>query len=471
MKLRPPNLEIPADDPFKHDVLDRLAAAETMTNLLLGCDEPLVISLNAPWGFGKTTFIEMLRKHLENKGIHSLYLNAWENDFSSDAFLTLLGDIDLAIRGLGANTVEKSEIDLKLDQARSIGKKIIKAAIPTAIKIATYGAIDLTKDTEDALSDLTEKIAEEQIKHYEEAKKSVAKFRTRLSELADAVSGLNNGEIANPMVIFVDELDRCRPPYVVSYLESIKHFFSVPNIVFIVALDKTQLGHSIKSLYGTSMDVEGYLKRFIDIDFNLPFPDYEKFVVSLFSKFGFSDFFAARTSPSLQHDHRQSVTALTELARALNLSLRELERSCTSLALAAKSTPHDFHIYPLLLLTLIGLKIKNPSLYGKFVTNQCDHSEVLEFLRETEAGRKFLDTHYGMVVEAHLVSCHVGRHKDAELVSIYSEIAQSTDSSELKRNRALQISKILNDWTFRESYGTLGYLTKKIDLLTPGERI
>ena len=43
------------------------------------------------------------------------------------------------------------------------------------------------------------------------------------------------------LIIFVDELDRCKPTYAVRLLERIKHYFNNPNVTFIFAVDLGQL--------------------------------------------------------------------------------------------------------------------------------------------------------------------------------------------------------------------------------------
>jgi hypothetical protein len=105
-----------------------------------------------------------------------------------------------------------------------------------------------------------------------------------------------------PLVIIVDELDRCRPPFAVQLLEKIKHLFNVPAIVFVIAVDKGQLGHSIKSMYGQGMDVGGYLRRFIDLDFSLPKPDTRSFCNAQFAKFGLTEIFKKRTVDTIRYD-------------------------------------------------------------------------------------------------------------------------------------------------------------------------
>lgn len=49
--------EIPDDDPFKNDKLDREPTADFLTDLLSSAEGPYVMSLNAPWGTGKTTHV------------------------------------------------------------------------------------------------------------------------------------------------------------------------------------------------------------------------------------------------------------------------------------------------------------------------------------------------------------------------------------------------------------------------------
>ena len=49
--------------------------------------------------------------------------------------------------------------------------------------------------------------------------------------------------------------------------------FSVDNICFVIVINRTQLMHSIRALYGQEFDAEGYLRRFFDADFRIPYSD------------------------------------------------------------------------------------------------------------------------------------------------------------------------------------------------------
>ena len=74
----------------------------------------------------------------------------------------------------------------------------------------------------------------------------------------------------SPIVIVINELDRCRPDYALSVLEVIKHFFAVPKVHFILGINGVALENSVKARYGAEMDAESYLRKFINVSFSLP---------------------------------------------------------------------------------------------------------------------------------------------------------------------------------------------------------
>ena len=84
--IKPRDIEVPKDDPFKYDLLGRREPAEVLTRLVVNLDEgPCVLAIDAAWGAGKTTFFRMWTQHLRNKEFPVVEVNAWETDFSRGA--------------------------------------------------------------------------------------------------------------------------------------------------------------------------------------------------------------------------------------------------------------------------------------------------------------------------------------------------------------------------------------------------
>ena len=54
-----------------------------------------------------------------------------------------------------------------------------------------------------------------------------------------------------------------------------------PSSVFVLAVNRAELVHSVKALYGSGFCAERYLRRFFDLDFQLLEPGRERFVQEL----------------------------------------------------------------------------------------------------------------------------------------------------------------------------------------------
>jgi predicted KAP-like P-loop ATPase len=220
IKFKPTAIEIPVEDPFKHDLLARKGSAEILTDFISSLDEPFVLAIDSPWGTGKTTFLKMWLQYAKNKKVSCLYFNAWENDFSDSPLVSLIGEI-----GAGISALQLEEAQSKLahgffEKTKKAGAALIKTALPTAIKMATSGLIDVSE-----IANLAEEIAKKEIDKYQTDKTTIVHFRHELEELVKSIAVKSEQSQNLPIFFVIDELDRCRPPYAIELLEKIKHFF------------------------------------------------------------------------------------------------------------------------------------------------------------------------------------------------------------------------------------------------------
>ena len=123
---------------------------------------------------------------------------------------------------------------------------------------------------------------------YKKSKKSRVTFKENLHILANSLEQ-TDGERVQPIVVIVDELDRCRPDYAISLLEEIKHLFDVPGITFLIALHGEQLTHSINAVYGEKFNGSAYLRRFFSRTYKLRRLSLGELVTSHFESIPYSN--------------------------------------------------------------------------------------------------------------------------------------------------------------------------------------
>ncbi len=459
MKIRPPSFEIPVDNPFQYDLLDRRPSAEALTEIIRSSSDSLVLGIDAEWGKGKSTFIGMWRAHLALNGLKTLEFNAWESDFSDDAFVAIIGELEL---GMALLSPAGDGAGRALAKAKTVGVKIISRALPVAVKLATAGLIDASDFVEESISGAIEDFAREKIAVYEEAKKSVSGFKSALTEFAREVSG------DHPLVIIVDELDRCRPSYAIDVLETIKHFFSVPGVVFVISADWSQLANIVRHRYGIGSDADAYLRRFVDLTFSLPMPEGDSFVKSQFNRFGLSDFFSKRSGRYSQYDYSHLSEVLPVLFRATDCSYRDQERCFSLLSLAARATPENMQLYGILLAALVVLKVKNSALYRDFCSRNAKAADVIAYFSRGNSSPDFFEDSrgYGVVLEAYLVKAETSSYRNSSVVDLYNQRLADQSLSETQRARASRIIEILKSYEFSDINDVLSYLIAKIDLVS-----
>lgn len=213
------------------DKLDRRKLAKNFISVLTS-QNANVFSINGSWGSGKTWFLKFIEEECKKEKIPFVQFNVWKNDYLNDPFSAIIAELSNL---LGFNEDQIKELTSKLTLNASIGfmgNNVGFQYDPTK-NISEYKK--LKREKEDFIKLLTKKIKKQTI-------------------------------------IAIDELDRCRPDYAIRTLEIIKHFFNIEGLKFILAVDKQQLQNTVKALYGQEADTDCYLRKFVDVEYNLPVP-------------------------------------------------------------------------------------------------------------------------------------------------------------------------------------------------------
>jgi len=369
MKLKHHDITIDPEQPFANCKLGREQYAKILTTLVGSYADGFVLAINNEWGTGKTTFVKMWKQKLMNEGFKTLYFNAWENDFENGALTALMSEL--------SSLQEKSTKPL-FKKVLEKGAVLSKSALPILFKaaIAKHLEKEILKELFEGMADSANELLQAQIKEYTSKKEGLKEFRASLEEF------VKKSSIDKPIVFIIDELDRCRPDYAVDVLEKVKHFFGVPGIVFVLSIDKIQLGNAIRGVYGSDrMNADEYLRRFIDLEYAIPEPNTELFCKYLFGYFDFAIFFNSherRQHGVFREDAEYFLDLSIKLFEKDKLTLRQQEKIYAHARVALQGFNPDNYIFPTLYLVLIYFKDHQLNFYHEIKARKLNVQELID---------------------------------------------------------------------------------------------
>src|SRR5882762_3319798 len=154
------------DNPSEVDLLGFEDVVDVVESIVTRADlDPVTVGINAPWGGGKTTVLQLLKRRLgAREGIFCLLVSPWEYDNKTDPTTALIDEVLGGLEAqLAAAATFSDHIKAVLHQLRRRVKfaKAIKLAATAVLTTTLPGVtqlIDLFDDdakSDDAPSDPT----------------------------------------------------------------------------------------------------------------------------------------------------------------------------------------------------------------------------------------------------------------------------------------------------------------------------
>ena len=117
-RLKLPEPDVSAEEPWGDDVLERAQIAAKLTNLIRDQSAPFAISIHGYWGTGKTFMLKRWQKDLEIQGFKAIYFNAWEDDFCDDPLLAIIGQLSEYFEEGNLKTVAHRVVEIAIPLLR-----------------------------------------------------------------------------------------------------------------------------------------------------------------------------------------------------------------------------------------------------------------------------------------------------------------------------------------------------------------
>ena len=345
LRVRPKEFIADPSNPFKNDVLGREAQVKPFCSILAGIETPGVLSVDAPWGTGKTAFMKMCSAWIRSADFASrdvaiAEFNAWKQSHTGSA----LKDIVAAVTS-------------QIPEVNDAQQRVAALLRREATKVASGGLIP----------DEVFEIGEVSNAHIDRFRKSLGIF----------------AEASGRLIIFVDELDRCRPDYAMQVLECLRHLFDARGVLVVLTVNQEALNQAVGSLRG--LEGERYLRRFVDQTIWLPPPDktsIKRFVQFQWNQTGLRD----RVKETNYTNHMFE----TLLSRP-DTSLRDLEQAAHRVAMVFASIPYGtdktdwgdpWWAWEQAAMTLMILRETDKDLYQGFADGSVEVFDVAEALHD-----------------------------------------------------------------------------------------
>ncbi len=335
----------------------------------------LVLALSSRFGFGKTTFLNMWKNKLNcSENLEKplvISLNAWESDYYGDPLFAIISSLVDSLRN-GSDSAKTL-----VEAAKAVGWFTTAIGGQIAKKITGIDAIAAGDFAEKKTpSKASEILPADAFSIFQGRKQAMIHLQQSIKDFVSDSGGR--------VLFLVDELDRCRPDYAISYLETIKHIFDVSGAVFILAADRQQLENSAKTAFGPDLDFEEYYRKFIHREVILPpisETGYEKIAENYVSYYlernGLRNCFMETGS--------NQVNYIVTLVSALKLTPRQIQEMFRIIGHLFEVT--EEHRGNLLWnlgvgsIAMASLKVGNPRVYRLIGSQQFDPQAALDLLK------------------------------------------------------------------------------------------
>lgn len=249
----------------KVDVLNRKPFVDnlvTVVRQLADSHKGCTFAIDGKWGSGKSFILAMFEKEIslfqDPDAAGDRYVlfryNCWQYDYYDEPAIAIIAAIrDEVQKQKRLLPTPPAEVQTAFEVAKELGKDFVGNLIETKFGFNPADIVEQFKDMEKGAEERLEK---------DNAYDTFFAFKTVLDKTKEQLSEMSKDK---PIIVIVDELDRCMPEYSIKVLERLHHLFEgQPNIVVILALDGEQLGHAIQATYGIVPEsVPAFMKKFI----------------------------------------------------------------------------------------------------------------------------------------------------------------------------------------------------------------
>jgi tetratricopeptide (TPR) repeat protein len=217
---------------------------------------PFTVGVFADWGQGKTTVLQMLRSTLDRQGCPTIWFDPWKYNSR-----------DMVWKGLALTLIAEVRRSSTLRKEISRKRHPLTALLAEGLLSRLVGgnwAAKIVKAVE------TEPWSPSLLHELE----------ATLEILFEVIHPASGAGLGKPLVLFVDDLDRCLPEPALAVLEALKLVLNKPGLITVMGIAEAELSRAVSAGYSKELKEAGsgldpawgrnYLRKMIQMPFPLP---------------------------------------------------------------------------------------------------------------------------------------------------------------------------------------------------------
>jgi KAP family P-loop domain len=258
--------------PERQDLAERIAVQ--IAGRVNNGDLPHTLGVFGGWGSGKTTFLALLAEELnEINGARIIYFNSWKYAGLADILPSLIYKI--LQQGVPPTNQNRNKAAMRV--LASLGKEYSDKLGSWTEERTGVNPAELFKDVQhlyETVKNNKNLVRSEVLKEY------YTQVDKAQDALVEALHPIEPGKrVENPIIILIDELDRCDPDEAFIVIKQLRVLFAMRRLptVFVLCANPEPIGLAIKHRYGLESEAGDYearriLEKFVDAyeDFSEP---------------------------------------------------------------------------------------------------------------------------------------------------------------------------------------------------------
>jgi tetratricopeptide (TPR) repeat protein len=242
-----------------------------LTNRLIASldNTPFTVAVLAEWGQGKTSVMRILQLMLKNLHCPTIWFEPWKYNDKEEVWkglaYTLISEIKKSDHLL--NEIKRKSPFLKQWGAKFLWSRLLGKqgeALVDAVQQEPWSP-KLLHDFEKSLDNMFEEL-------YPSRRRPEDSLENKTEE--------NEKDFDRPLVLFVDDLDRCLPNTALAVLEAMKLVLNRPGMIIVMGVAEEELSRAVTAAYAKEMsELEEpvnidwgrlYVQKIFQIPFHVP---------------------------------------------------------------------------------------------------------------------------------------------------------------------------------------------------------